>query len=686
MRRFYLKYVLAALLSLTAARGFALHNGDLDECTYLEHGERMLFLRLAGGKVLAIPRDYVAHYECSQRLFSATLVDGAPLKVQTLAEVSEESPDDVPAFSSFKFENKYNSQLFTDAVCANPEEDLIDLSVGCIGKWLTASFKFTTEDTRAFVNGEQQYSGRTRQSFASPVTYEITNDCCQELKLKQNDDGSLSREYTAYVISVTVHVDFLTDHPTGEYGVPRIDITLSDTSAWSENNWIGMHGKSYYEEATITIDGAGVYSDMAETPILIKGRGNTTWSNNFQSKNPYHFKFESKHRPLDMKSGKHWVLLSNKQLGSMTTNAVGHKICNLLETVGTNHIVPVELYINGSYRGNYNLTESVGFRSNSIDLDDDSHAAMIEMDVVDDESIYYNNVYGLAVKIHKPEIGEDATTLDSTTILQDFNRMMLSAQTGTDDYLHSVNASSLARYLLANEYMCNLELAHPKSVFVYSENVTDSIVRDGDDDETPWVFGPTWDFDWAYGYRNKEYFVYSIDRDYYETLLSEGTSQGAAGEFFGALRFNSVEVDSIYYGLMYRFTYNGGLDELLDYCDEYYAFVKQSFEHNMENETTERDSTDYALLTEDCKSWLDQRAAYVLSTLTPYEVPDPDPDPEDDGGDDNGDTPVPNISEDIASSRRSDNFIYDLSGRRVDESHAKRQHGVYIINGRKVVL
>ncbi len=683
MRRFYMKYVLAAILSLTVVRGFALHNGELAECTYLEHGERMLFLRLAEGKVLAIPRDYVATYECSQRLFTATLVDGAPLKVQTLAEVSEETPDDVPAFSSFKFENKYNSQLFTDAECANPEESTIDLSVGGIGKWLTASFKFTTEDTMAFVDGQQQYSGKTRQSFASPVTYEITNDCCQELKLKQNDDGSLSREYTAYVNMVTVCVDFLSDHPTSEYGVPRIDITLSDTAEWSENNWIGMNGKSYYEEATITIDGAGVYSDMATTPILIKGRGNTSWSNNYESKNPYHFKFESKHRPLDMKSGKHWVLLSNKQEGSMTTNAIGHKICNMLETAGTNHIVPVELYINGSYRGSYDLTERVGFSNNSIALYDDSYAAMIEMDVVNDETIYYNNVYGLAVKIHKPEIGEDATTLDSTTILQDFNRMMMSAQTGSDEYLHSVNASSLARYLLANEYMCNIELAHPKSVFVYSENVTDSIGSNGDD-ETPWVFGPTWDFDWAFGYRNKEYFVYSIERDYFETLLTEGTSKGVAGEFFGALRFNSVDVDSIYYGLMYRFMNNGDIEELLDYCDEYYAFVKKAFEHNMENETTERDSTDYALLTEDSKSWLDQRAAYVLSALTPYDVPDPDPD--DDGDDDGSDTPVPNISEEGAYSRSADNYIYDLSGRRVDESHAKRQHGVYIINGRKIVL
>ncbi len=678
MRNFNIKYILLVILSLTFVRGMATTQ-EVSECNYVEHSGRMLFLRIAGGKTLAIPRDYVTKYECSQSIFSATLVDGEPLKVQMVEDVSEDTPSDMPAFSSYKFDNKYNSQLFTDAVCADPNESEISIEVGGIGKWLTASFGFTAEGTTAWVNGVEQHSGRTRQSFASPVTYDLTNDCYQELKLKQNDDGSLSRECTAYVNVVTVCVDFLTDHPTSEYGVPRIDITLSDPSSWSEDNWIGMHGKSYYEDASITIDGAGIYPDMEQTPILIKGRGNTSWSSNYQSKNPYHIKFENKHRPLGMKNGKHWVLLSNKQEGSMTTNAIGHKICNMLETAGTNHIVPVELYINGSYRGSYDLTESIGFRNNSIDLDDESCAAMIEMDVVNDETIYYNNVYGLATKIHEPNLDKGTTTLDSTAILQDFNRMMMSVQTGTDDYLHSVNASSLVRYLLANEYMCNLELAHPKSVFIYSENVTDSIETEGDDDDTPWVFGPAWDFDWAFGYRNKEYFVYSIERDYYETLLTEGTSQGVSGEFFGALRYNSVEVDSIYYGLMYRFMNDGGIDELLDYCDEYYAFVKKAFEHNMVNETSERDSTDYATLTEYCKDWLTERADYVMSTLTPYEVPD------DNGGDDDGDTPVRDILAEGARVLPADDVIYDLSGRRVSKQHASQRHGVYIINGRKVV-
>ena len=52
------------------------------------------------------------------------------------------------------------------------------------------------------------------------------------------------------------------------------------------------------------------------------------------------------------------------------------KAACLVGTAGANHIVPVELYMNGEYRGSYNFTEKVGFSNNSIDLDDETGAAL----------------------------------------------------------------------------------------------------------------------------------------------------------------------------------------------------------------------------------------------------------------------------------------------------------------------
>ena len=95
------------------------------------------------------------------------------------------------------------------------------------------------------------------------------------------------------------------------------------------------------------------------------GRGNTTWSSNPDTKNPYRLKFADKVRPLGLPKGRSWVLLANKRAGSMLTNAYGMKAASLLGTVAYNHIIPVDLYVNGTFKGSYNLTEKVGFSSNS---------------------------------------------------------------------------------------------------------------------------------------------------------------------------------------------------------------------------------------------------------------------------------------------------------------------------------
>ena len=63
-------------------------------------------------------------------------------------------------------------------------------------------------------------------------------------------------------------MDFLTDHSTT---VPRIDI-----------NTVGgvyITSKEYYVDAEIIIDGAGVFPSMTDA-VKIKGRGNSSWSNN----------------------------------------------------------------------------------------------------------------------------------------------------------------------------------------------------------------------------------------------------------------------------------------------------------------------------------------------------------------------------------------------------------------------
>lgn len=594
---------------------------------FMHHGKDMLYLRHFDSTVTVIPHDFVAEYTLNKKRFHATLVNGEEVSLGNIMEVTETRPMDVPAFSSYKFNNKYNSQVFTDAIATQPSADTIALSVAGIGKWLTASFQTADEYTRVEVDGKRQKSKRTRQSFANPVTYRLTNPKWQMIRLRKQDDGTYKQETGDFTREQTVAVTFTTDGSTNTHTVPRIDITLlsseggTPTGEWSEYNWIGMYGKTTYMPAQIEIQGGGVYPDMPATPVQIKGRGNSTWSNSYTSKNPYRLKFAVKQKPLGMTAGKNWVLLANKLSGSMTTNAIGMKLANMFGTAGANHIVPVELYVNGSYRGSYNLTEKVGFSNNSIDLVDETLSAMIEMDtnpeydgtITDD-----NNSYSIACKIHEPDLDDEyyaeGGTLSEEIIRNDFYNMMEVLKYGEDEYTNLVDVDYLVRYLSANEAMVNLELYHPKSVFTYSEDVT-NVVADGEKDPTPWIFGPVWDCDWAYGYEGShQYYVNNTELDYFDELKT----LSKYNTFWNDLRYNSEQVDSTYYQVWTDFINAGGIQELQDFCDEYYEFAQRSFTHNKTNETSNRDNNNYQTITNRSKQWLETRLNNIYQSLTPH--------------------------------------------------------------------
>ena len=160
-------------------------------------------------------------------------------------------------------------------------------------------------------------------------------------------------EWQPFGTHYTVSVDWPTDRAVS---VPTVYVTTD----------IGRlpYNKTTFLSGTLAIDGAGVFPDMEETPMQIRGRGNSSWAGEW-GKSPYRVKFNSKQKPFGLKGGKNWVLLANKQTGSMMSNAIGMKVGQLAGTAGANHIIPVELYVNGEYRGSYNFTEKVGISNNT---------------------------------------------------------------------------------------------------------------------------------------------------------------------------------------------------------------------------------------------------------------------------------------------------------------------------------
>lgn len=459
--------------------------------------------------------------------------------------------------------------------------------------------------------------------------------------------------------------------------VPRVDVDVEYFEY--------PDSKIYYLLANVSINGYGFYPSMETTAGQIKGRGNSSWSTNPYSKNPYRLKFDSKIKPFGLKSGKSWVLLSNRQSGSLMTNAIGMYAAGLIGAEGANHIVPVELYLNGQYWGSYNFTEKVGFSNNSIDLPDETNACRLELDTNSDygETTRYSTPYNLPIKIKEPDFTEvGSTAIESyRDVISRFNSMASLVQRG-QDISDEVDVESLAAFLVTNELLLNFEIMHPKSTFLYHENIYA--------DTCKWHWGPVWDLDWSYGYEgSSNYYQTKANNNFWTTYSGSGWT---AAPFFKQIRQCGEPIQRAIYKYWTRFM-TLHLEELIDYCDEYYAFAKPSFDHNNAQEHgSNRDYTDYATSTENAKRWLRQHALSAYGRLTPFELTEEEimgiTDEEDNVQDDS-----PFYTDGIEHSTQPTRFdVYDLQGVKLkagalyNEWRNGLKPGLYIVNGKKVLV
>lgn len=562
---------------------------DTDSTALLPINGPVLHVYRADGKVDAIPEEFIASRTINSSGIEINTINGntysyAPYEVDSVCNTVPE----MPKFLSFKFNNKFNHHIIDDAPGVFVGDTLITASVVGIGKTLRPSFKLD-DDVQAWIGNKVQESKVSNPRFAHDVTYTVARRGYTILR-QTLDSTFVTRPYGQ---ETKVHVVFASDSSNATYGVPTVYIKTNDGSMISS--------KAYYWDATISIDGAGVFPDMEETAMQIKGRGNTSWAGTW-GKSPYHIKFSEAVKPFGLSKGKHWNLIANAQTHSMTTNAVAMKMAQLVETAGFNHEIPIELYINGQYRGSYNFTEKVGFANNSIDLDNETYAVMFELDLYYDEAYKFrSSQYSLPVNIKEPDFAEATTPLTMDMIQASFNRVT-DALANRENMSYYIDLDYLAKFLFVDEFTANFELMHPKSTFCYNPNVMDS--------DSKLIFGPCWDFDWGYGYCNNfDYFTSYDTVDYW--LRSDGSGY----RWVYQQRYCGSNFDKIYYNLWYDFVKNGKLEELIDFCDDYYHFAAKSFSHD-NTQWGRGDAKTYANVTTNAKKWLRTRAEYILDYMT----------------------------------------------------------------------
>ena len=574
--------------------------------------ENVYYIYLADGTVEAYPEKFVRVAPAVDD--TGTLVLQLTRGKQTWQQGeyltwNNECPD-LPEITSFKFNNKFNPNLHDDVEAVLDGSSDISLTLNAIGKRLTPSFQLSDKKGIVFVDGIQQQSKVSRLRFDHDIIYTVTYPGYVILATDA-ETGAFTR--VPFGQEYCVHTDWLTDDADR---VPRIDIDIDGGAT--------VTSKDYYLHARFRISGQGVYDDM-EDSVWIKGRGNSSWG---WPKKPYRLKFDHKVAPFGLTKGKSWVLLSNYQGGSMLANPIAMKIGQMAGAAAVNHIVPVELYVNGNYSGSYQFTEKVGISNNSVDIDE-SRGYLLELDSYYDEPYRFKtDNYSLPVNLKSPDL--DELFADDWYHLYDHYDSIQADFCNVEEAIHYKDADieerldvdACARFLLTNDLVCNQEICHPKSTFLYKEDIASPSAKV--------VFGPLWDFDWAFGYESSKNYCRSGATD---DLIHYFSGDGTGAYFFNDLLTLGI-VKKYYYKVWSDFVSADGVAELQEFVQDYYNFAHASFEHNA---TLWGDGRSYESAIATTQSWLEKRANHIYSHLTVYDLSDFDDDLQ---GDVNGDLEI----------------------------------------------
>lgn len=218
--------------------------------------------------------------------------------------------------------------------------------------------------------------------------------------------------------------------------------------------------------------------EMSFLNCEIRVRGNSTGGG---PKFPYSIKLPYNESLFGMDAGKRWNLLANLHDKSLMRGYIGFTLAGELGAPYTPQTKLVEVYLNNSYLGNYELVEAISDASGRVDVDTDDHECILEIDVNrDDGSHYLTTSLGLRFKVDRPEkvSGEMADWLE---------KFLLEAETAVAEgrAAEYFDFASFVNVYLTLEYTKNLDSNSFSTRYFIKDNKI--------------YAGPVWDFDLSSG-------------------------------------------------------------------------------------------------------------------------------------------------------------------------------------------
>ena len=224
---------------------------------------------------------------------------------------------------------------------------------------------------------------------------------------------------------------------------------------------------------------------LATSGTEIRGRGNASW--NFEKK-PYRLKFDKKQSPLGAPaSAKKWTLISNHGDKTLMRNILAFEVSRRVGQPYTPFCHPVDLIINGEYRGCYQLCDQVEADEDRVPCED---GYLIEIDAYAwDEEVMFASASGIPVTIKHPD--EDDISDQQKNFINDYFNKFESAALASNftdqnnGYRKYLDLDSFLRNFIIGEFCANTDAFW--SVYMYKDAADGKLHT-----------GPTWDNDLSF--------------------------------------------------------------------------------------------------------------------------------------------------------------------------------------------
>lgn len=312
-----------------------------------------------------------------------------------------------------------------------------------------------------------------------------------------------------YSVILTLHLIGVQADQPWSGTLPVLFIVTEDSAdVVSKDEYLNAH---YWLDPMGCDTIAAIGTEQHPYSTLIKGRGNYTWV--FFDKKPYRLKLSEKQPLMGMKANRHFTLLphADDRVGFLR-NTVAFELSRRIGMPFTPAQQPIELVLNGDYKGLYFLTEAIRVGKNRVDIteqpdvserpdsitggwlveiDNNRDAQQLEFDVSQTPLAWF------WITHHSPDslsqAQHDYLYSQFTAIID----AIYSKDYEQEPWTELIDVESLARFYIVNEMVDHIE-AFLGSCYLYKDYM-----------DTKWKFGPVWDFGHAFNsYHNKQLFIY----------------------------------------------------------------------------------------------------------------------------------------------------------------------------------